>query len=232
MTYPLPVLWKLTPLFVAWLAWEGNWLFKGGFLSKGSTVLELGCGISGVVAMMLAPRVRRYVATDQEYVFKCLRRNLDENAVTRKVTSGVRYGKRKKKKKEEVVVDADVALLALDWETSVLEGMEGLLGFDGIGEGKGLDMVLACDCVYNEALIGPFVRTCRELCRLSGRMGVERKTLCVVAQQLRSHAVFEAWLAAFQGGFRVWRVPDEMLVDGLKEGSGYVVHVGVLRDGV
>jgi len=54
----------------------------------------------------------------------------------------------------------------------------------------------------------------------------------VVAQQLRSHAGFEAWLKAFQGGFRVWRVPDEMLVDGLKEGSGYVVHVGVLRDGV
>ena len=170
MTYPLPVLWKLTPLFAQWLAWEGNWLFKGGFLSKGSTVLELGCGISGVVAMMLAPRVGRYVATDQEYVFKCLRRNLEANAVTRKVTGGRKYGKRKKKK-EEVVVDADVELLALDWETSVLEGMEGLLGFDGIGEGKGLDMVLACDCVYNEALIGPFVRTCGELCRFSGRMG-------------------------------------------------------------
>jgi len=190
-------------------------------------VLELGCGISGVVAMMLAPRVRRYVATDQEYVFKCLRRNLEANAVTRKVTSGVRYGKRKKE--EEVVVDADVELLALDWESSALEGMDGVLG---VGGGKGLDLVLACDCVYNEALVEPFVRTCGELCRFSGRMGGGRKTLCVVAQQLRSHAVFEAWLAAFQGGFRVWRVPDEMLVDGLKEGSGYVVHVGVLRDGV
>jgi len=231
MTCPLPVLWTLTPLFAAWLAWEGNWLFKGGFLSKGSAVLELGCGIAGVVAMMLAPRVGRYVATDQGYVFKCLRRNLDANAVTRKVTGGGKYGKRKEKE-EEVVVDGDVELLALDWESSALEGMEGLLGFDGIGEGKGLDLVLACDCVYNEALIGPFVRTCGELCCFSGRMGGERKTLCVVAQQLRSHAVFEAWLKAFQGGFRVWRVPDEMLVDGLKEGSGYVVHVGVLRDGV
>jgi len=225
------VLWKITPLFAGWLAWEGNWLFKEGFLSEESTVLELGCGISGVVAMGLAPRVGRYVATDQEYVFKCLRRNLEGNAVTRKVTSMVKYGKKQKRG----VVDAsamNVELLALDWETSSLEGMDGLLGLDSAGGGQGLDLVLACDCIYNEALIEPFVRTCVELCRLSRRMEVERPTLCVIAQQLRSHVVFDAWLAAFHGGFRVWRVPDELLVDGLKEGSGYVVHVGVLRDGV
>lgn len=185
-------------------------------------MLELGCGISGVVAMMLAPRVGRYVATDQEYVFRCLRRNLEGNAVTRRVTSGGG------KKKKEVVVDAGVELLALDWETSSLEGMNGLLGLDG---GQGLDLVLACDCVYNEALIEPFVRTCAELCALSGAVERGREMLCVVAQQLRSHAVFEAWLAAFHTGFRVWRVPDELLIEGLKEGSGYVVHVGVLRDG-
>lgn len=228
MTYSQPVLWSITPLFASWLVWEENWLFKTGFLSKESTVLELGCGISGVVAMMLAPRVGRYVATDQEYVFKCLRRNLEENAVTRKVTGEVKSGKRRKK--EEVVsasMIGSIELLVLDWETSALEGMDELLGLDSAG---GLDLVLACDCVYNEALINPFVRTCGELCALSWRMEGERKTLCVVAQQLRSHVVFDAWLKAFHRGFRVWRVPDELLVEGLREGTGYVVHVGVLRD--
>lgn len=228
MTYSQPALWSITPLFASWLVWEENWLFKTGFLSKESTVLELGCGISGVVAMMLAPRVGRYVATDQEYVFECLRRNLEGNAVTRKVTGEVKTGKRKKKKEEVdgASMIGSIELLVLDWETSSLEGMDSNEG------GHGLDLVLACDCVYNEALVEPFVRTCVELCALSGKIAGERKTLCVVAQQLRSHAVFEVWLAAFHGEFRVWRVPDEMLVEGLREGSGYVVHVGVLRDGV
>lgn len=188
-------------------------------------MLELGCGVAGVLAVTLAPRVGRYVATDQEYVFKCLRRNLAGNAVTRRVTGEGR------KQKEKVGVDAGVELLALDWETSSLQGVDELLGLGG--RGQGLDLVLACDCVYNEALVEPLVRTCGELCALSGAMERGRtRTLCVVAQQLRSHAVFEAWLKAFHVGFRVWRVPDELLVEGLREGSGYAVHVGVWRDGL
>lgn len=53
--------------------------------------------------------------------------------------------------------------------------------------------------------------------------------LCIVAQQLRSDMVFEAWLKAFHELFKVWRMPDDLLCDGMKEGSGFVVHVGVLR---
>lgn len=53
----------------------------------------------------------------------------------------------------------------------------------------------------------------------------------VVAQQLRSADVFEAWLSSFCERFRCWQVPDEWLGEGLREGSGYVVHVGVLKEG-
>jgi hypothetical protein len=107
-------------------------------------------------------------------------------------------------------------------------------------EAKSFDVVLACDCIYNEALVEPFVTTCVDLCRLraaeteadteAAGQGVE-PTVCVVAQHLRDPLVFEAWATRFTASFHTWRVPDEMLVPGLRSNSGFVVHVGVLRGG-
>jgi hypothetical protein len=57
-----------------------------------------------------------------------------------------------------------------------------------------------------------------------------RPTLCIVAQQLRSPDVFEAWLKSFCEKFVVWQVPDGLVYRGLGEGSGFVVHVGLLRE--
>lgn len=97
-------------------------------------------------------------------------------------------------------------------------------------------MVIACDCIYNDALIPPFVQTCVDTCKLKGRSseddgGEVRPCICVVAQQLRDPEIFEAWLREFSAaGFRVWRLLDEELPDGLKSSSGFVVHVGILRE--
>lgn len=88
-------------------------------------------------------------------------------------------------------------------------------------------MVLACDCIYNESLIDPFVQTCADLCRLEEINAPDKPTIYVIAQQLRSSDIFEAWLAAFMDAFRVWRVPSRMLSEGLSESSGYVVHLGI-----
>lgn len=88
-------------------------------------------------------------------------------------------------------------------------------------------MVVACDCIYNEALIEPLNSTCTALCKL--RKEDETPTLCLIAQQLRSPDVFEAWLKSFAGKFEVWQVPGAMLGEGLGEGSGFVVHVGVVK---
>lgn len=111
------------------------------------------------------------------------------------------------------------------------------------------DLVVACDCIYNEALVDPFVTTCADICRLRSFSsssspegdgqgeGSKRPTVVVVAQVLRNSDVFETWIKRFVRDFRCWRVPDEMMIDGLKsEGqgggtSGFVVHVGVLREG-
>lgn len=48
--------------------------------SRGSMLLELGCGIAGMTAMALAPRVRRYVCTDHLCGLRQLRQNLAAKA--------------------------------------------------------------------------------------------------------------------------------------------------------
>ncbi|QQK44659.1 Protein kinase, ATP binding site [Penicillium digitatum] len=74
------VLWKITPLFAEWITNPSNPLWTTSLLSQTSTVAELGTGISALVALVLAPSVRHYIATDQEYVRKLFRTNLDANA--------------------------------------------------------------------------------------------------------------------------------------------------------
>ena len=122
--------------------------------------------------------------------------------------------------------------MTLDWETSLISSIPILIGLGSPNsfEPTGLDVVLACDCIYNEALVNPFVQTCVDLCQLPKSKPSSDATLCIIAQQLRSHMVFEAWLLVFHGKFRVWRIPDRLLHKDLREGSGFVIHVGVLRE--
>ena len=103
------------------------------------------------------------------------------------------------------------------------------MGLDSADVSQVIRAVIACDCIYNEALITPFVRTCVDICQLANAHSAEMPTLCIIAQQLRSDMVFEAWLKAFHRYFKVWRIPDNLLINGLKEGSGFAVHVGILR---
>ena len=192
--------------------------FKEGVLSASSTVVELGTGVSGVVALSLGPKVSHYIATDQDYVLKLLRQNIAENAPVQSQSSS-RKDKSRSKTKADSAKDktSNIAVLPLDWETSQASS---------ILPANGVDMIVACDCIYNEALIDPFVGTCADICRIRTEGG---PTICIIAQQLRSPDVFEAWLKAFWNAFTVWRVPDDHLPANLKEGSGFVIHVGILK---
>ena len=73
------MLWQVTPHFAEWISSPSNLLFKQGVLGPASRCLELGSGVSGVVALALAPHIRLYTATDQGYVLKFLRQNIEEN---------------------------------------------------------------------------------------------------------------------------------------------------------
>lgn len=116
---------------------------------------------------------------------------------------------------------------------------------------RSFDVVVCCDCIYNEALVEPLVSTTADLARLRVRAQQEDQDqdddnpsssssfsstarsepcVCIVAQQLRSPDVFEEWIGAFHRDFRTWRVPDALLPEGLRIEAGFVVHVGILRE--
>ena len=221
------VVWKITPLFAEWIALEENVLFQSSVLDRQSTVLELGCGISGIVAIASSPRVGKYIATDQEYVFKWLKPNIQNNAPKPKSFDKVKH---RGKIPESSLISDNILIMALDWELSSTSDLPKMIGFNSGDNDHGINAVIACDCIYNEALIEPMVRTCAEICQLPNASPLGKATVCIIAQQLRSDIVFGAWLVAFHKSFRVWRVPDDLAIEGLREGSGFVIHVGILRE--
>lgn len=185
--------------------------------------------MSALVGLAVGPLVGRYVLSDQSYVARFVEQNLAQNHQQRTSSSSSSkkssYSSRKAKSTSTSSSSTSgrsekITFHALDWET------------DRPDMSLASDMVIACDCIYNEALIPPFVQTCVDTCRLRPSEDKDSSACaCVVAQQLRDPEIFEAWLREFKAaGFRVWRLPDKELPEGLKSSSGFVVHVGVLRN--
>jgi hypothetical protein len=229
------VLWKITPIFAEFISSPSNLLFTSGVLSPSSSVLELGCGISPLTGLALGPHVAHYLLTDQSYVQRLVNQNIDENTQSSTSTKkagdshkGKSKGNPKGKPSTNTTRTTGTAKFeTLDWETdSVTTGLSPTGDFD---------MVVACDCVYNEALVRPLVSTCVDACRLRDAdeeregEGGKMPTICIVAQQLRSDEVFEAWLVEFHRYFNVWRLPDEILPRPLRSDVGFVIHAGILR---
>nr|KMM69922.1 hypothetical protein CPAG_06234 [Coccidioides posadasii RMSCC 3488] len=271
------VLWKISPLFARWLCSSNNILWESSMLHQHSTVIELGCGVAGVLALSLGPSVGKYIATDQEYVRKLFQENLEDNHhVTRRHTVQQdrstdrnrqhRRGSQKPRHKSypgsanrspaesqsrsrtrhvthssassrsptaRGESGGNVEFVPLDWETDTLSSITGVVE-------DGFDLLLSCDCIYNDALISPFVQTCVDVARLrpslaahtsasadQGRQDLAhgKPTICIIAQQLRSHEVFENWLRESLAEFAVWRVRDKVLeAAGLGTGSGEYNH--------
>jgi hypothetical protein len=224
------VVWKITPLVATWITSIDNPLFKHRVFSPTSSVLELGCGISGIIGLALGPFVQHYTLTDQEYVMKLLKQNLLENMPS--TSASASKGRKGKPQPQRGLatgkLSGNVTARRLDWETDEVSSV--VAGFE---EGKrSFDAIIACDCIYNDALIPPLVQTCVDACQLR-RAQIEdsesEPTLCIIAQQLRSPEVFETWLNAFHKVFRVWRLSDTHLTKELASNSGFVIHVGFLR---
>lgn len=219
-------------MFASWLASPTNILFRTGVLSSSSTVLELGCGVSALVGIALGPLVSRYVLSDQPYVARFVEQNLEQN---RRGPAGRQPAGKPGKGKavpssSGTGAGGSIAFHPLDWEADTPTAE-----LTGRGPAaRSFDLVLGCDCVFNEALVPPFAQTCLDACRLRSADENGEQPLppcvCLVAQQLRSPEVFETWLREFcASGFGVWRVPDAELPEGLRSDMGFVVHVGVLR---
>ena len=211
------VLWKVSPLVAAWLVAISGPLWRAGILHPRANVVELGCGIAGILGLSLSPLVSTYLLTDQEYVMKILKENVALNQSLAKLKKRGR-----KKDQQDDAISPRLRTLTLDWETDSATNVQHALGPD-----QSIDLVVACDCIYNDFLIKPFVGTCADLCkkRSSGKVPV-----LLVAQQLRSEEIFEEWLQATMQLFHVWRVPNDSLNKELQDGSGYTLHLAILID--
>ncbi|KAK5138420.1 hypothetical protein LTR08_000006 [Meristemomyces frigidus] len=215
--------WQTSVRVAEWL----SVLFTGGVLGSSSTVLELGSGISGIIPCILAPKVGTVIATDQQHLLKIMRENITAN------TSQTRARSSKHTVGKPIAVSShatNIRVIPLDWEE---DDVQNVLSSSGLGA---IDVVFASDCIYNYALIEPLMQTCLDICKLRSPQSndgghYQAPTMCVIAQQLRQAEVFEQWLQTTLREFRVWRVPDEMLTDGLAGGSGFAVHVCILRGG-
>ncbi|KAI6382464.1 hypothetical protein MCOR25_000756 [Pyricularia grisea] len=223
------VVWKVTPLFAEWISTPDNILASAGVISQSSSVLELGCGTSAVVGLVLAPSVASFTMTDQSYVARLVEQNIQEN--NNSIKSKAAKGRRAKSAPQQQQQQQQaLRFMPLDWETDQVTA-----SLTGSPQAKSFDLVIACDCIYNESLIDPLAQTCVDVCRLReleaapSSDGTSRPTVCVVAQQLRDPDIFESWIKRFHRSFQVWRVPDTSLPEGLRSTSGFVVHVGLLK---
>ena len=149
-----------------------------------------------------------YLLTDQIYVMKMLRENLDGNKPSRSRKTQPGYGLK-------------IETLPFDWETDAASNV-----IDAVGGKEEIDLIVACDCIYNEYLIPHLIASFASLCGLQSDR-TKRKTAVLIAQQLRSEEVLEAWLEQMLKLFVVFRVPPSLLSPSLH--SGYVLHVGILR---
>ncbi|EME79020.1 uncharacterized protein MYCFIDRAFT_143274 [Pseudocercospora fijiensis CIRAD86] len=198
--------WQSAFRFAEWIADSENILWKSGLLNADTITLELGCGIAGLIPGVLNGRVRRVVSTDQAYVLKTLKENLVAN-------------EKGNRAKRHASPSSQIDVFPLDWEK---DDIRSVMRENGLA--SGVDVVFACDCIYNYALLEPFVQTCKDMCSLR-----TSSTAVVIVQQLRQPEVFEQWLTKFQKSFRTWRIPGELLSSGLKDDTGFAVHIGLLR---
>jgi len=81
------VVWSLTPLLASFLTSPTNPLAVHGILTPQATVLELGSGVSSIIALSFAvapPNLRpsRVVLSDQEYVLRIACQNIEDNLHT------------------------------------------------------------------------------------------------------------------------------------------------------
>ena len=213
-------LWKISPLLAEWLADPTSPLWSTGILYPDAVVVELGCGITGLVGLVMAKRVSSYILTDQKSVLKLLQGNVEANGPQANNSNVRSRSSRKAEGSSEGNVDSKARVIELNWESDDAAVLD-----EALGSGKQIDLVIVCDCVFNDFLLQPLVTICENICSRS----IEKKTALLVAQQLRSDEVFSAFMELLLTHFHVWRLSNASLPPTLQSGSGFAVHLAILR---
>jgi SAM-dependent methyltransferase len=177
--------------------------FLDASLLSSTRVLELGSG-TGVLAVLLSHLVAQWIATDQAALLPLIRKNL---------------AAQNQQSLERVLLDE------LDWveAASAYARRHSPRRTDPKPLGDSVDLILAADCLYNEALVKPLLHT------ISYHAG--QSTVVVVVSELRSSDVMlsflSAWLELDQNGWEVWRASS--LGPEFDEGQN-VIWVGRRRE--
>lgn len=197
--------------FVCWSSSVqfSDWILSGNSsspikLSKSDTVLELGSGVGGICAATLSGKVGHYVATDQKHVLKLLSSNLANNLdgfesstmnsdlpTTLKKSSHInatantetnKHEIRNKTKRNDKYKNSRIDVVEFDWED--LE-----LGLDRLGHTNHdeINIIIACDTIYNEYLITPFINAIKALL-------TQEHTIALITVQLRDAITMETFV--------------------------------------
>ncbi|KAG5417237.1 RKM5 [Candida metapsilosis] len=176
-------------------------------LSKSQVLLELGSGVGGICASTLSKLVYHYIATDQKHILKLLKENIAANVPSYKSSTLPNSSS-----KSNINID----VIEFDWE-DVESGSYNL----SIVEKRPVDVLLACDTIYNEFLVGPFINTLQTL--------LHKNAYALVAIQLRDAITIERFVTELvhADGLSTYVVPSNLLSDGLK--AGYQIYY-VVKD--
>lgn len=200
------VCWQLALLFADWVLGD----LKCPISLNQKVVVELGAGVSGLLASVLGPLTDLYVATDQKHILKLLKKIFVENVTTTRFTSSTVELDSAGPKHQPDQVWPSIDVMELDWER-LEHGTPQVLATLP----KRPDFILACDTVYNSYLIPFFLGAARAL--------AGPHTVLVVALQLRDELVMEQFLeCALDNQMEVSVVPDEVLSPALIQ--GFVVY--------
>ncbi|KAF3992445.1 hypothetical protein FT663_00725 [Candidozyma haemuli var. vulneris] len=197
------VCWQSVKYLADWILGDPKCPFYSYF--KGDpqlAVLELGAGVGAVLASLLGPRSRVYVATDQKHILKLMKQNFLQNVSSSRWSS-------KTLEWSQTAAKAQIEVVEYDWENhgdveKVLELMNSTP-----------DLIIATDTIYNEYLVPYFVGA------LAASMGTTTGALVTV--QLRDESItarFVEELAAQK--LQLYTIKEELLSPELI--SGFAVY--------
>ncbi|CAK9435639.1 uncharacterized protein LODBEIA_P03660 [Lodderomyces beijingensis] len=200
--------------FICWQVsvYLADWLLSDTCpikLKKSYKVLELGAGVGGICASTLASKVGHYIATDQKHILKLLKQNIAANAgnfhsstITVDTTS-------KKIPSRKLNAPTIIDVVEFDWE----DIERGKYNLSQVAGEQRVEVVIACDTIYNEYLVEPFTNAMKALLTTPG-------SIAVVAVQLRDAVTMEHFVSALVSDSRlsVFTFPRHLLSEELQIG--------------
>ncbi len=228
------LLWKVSPIFADWMLNYQDINPFGRLFSNDhkSVVVELGAGVSGVLASTLGTRSQVYITTDQHHLLKILKRNVVSNVdplksdscynlsvegspLTDELNNMNGQGCKRTHKRhplKHMFHHQDIPhieVVEYDWERPA-ETLSNITQYYPLTH-EFPDLLIACDTVYNEHLMPMFVEALRTVC------GPE--TIVIVATQLRDPIVVEAFLGeGIKQGFMIYYIMEDHLSNPLRRG--------------